>query len=86
VVSFEPRPLYPRGKSPRYSLDRKLGGPQNRSGRGGEENNSQLPPGIEPWNPDRPARSPALYRLSHHGSLVEETAYINYCSDTFFLS
>jgi hypothetical protein len=27
--------------------DRTLGGPQNRSGRGGEEKNSQPPPGIE---------------------------------------
>jgi hypothetical protein len=28
VVSFTSRPLYPRGKSPRYPLDRKLGGLQ----------------------------------------------------------
>jgi hypothetical protein len=34
------RPLYP--------LDRRLGGPQSRSGRGGEEKNSHFPPGIEP--------------------------------------
>jgi hypothetical protein len=26
----------------------RLGGPQSRSGRGGEEKNSQPPPGIEP--------------------------------------
>jgi hypothetical protein len=32
VVSFTPRPLYHRRKSPRYPLDRRLGGPQNRSG------------------------------------------------------
>jgi hypothetical protein len=37
VVSFTPRPLYPRGKSPRYPLDRRLGGSQNQSGRRGEE-------------------------------------------------
>jgi hypothetical protein len=37
VVSFTPRPLYPRGKSPRYPLDRRLGGLQSRSGRLGEE-------------------------------------------------
>jgi hypothetical protein len=48
VVSFTPRPLYPLGKSPWYPLDRRLGGPQSRSGRGGEEKNSQPPPGIEP--------------------------------------
>jgi hypothetical protein len=48
VVSFTPRPLYPQGKNPRYPLDKRLGGPQSRSGRGGSEKNSQLPPGIEP--------------------------------------
>jgi hypothetical protein len=30
VVNFTPLPLYPRGKSPRYALDRRLGGPQSR--------------------------------------------------------
>jgi hypothetical protein len=66
VVSLTPRPLNTQGNSPRYPLDRRLGGPQSRSGRGGEEKNSQPPPGIEPLNPDRPARNPALYRLSYH--------------------
>jgi hypothetical protein len=33
VVSFTPLPLYLRWKSPRYPLDRRLGGPQSRSGR-----------------------------------------------------
>jgi hypothetical protein len=37
VVSFTPRPLYPQGKTSWYPLDRRLGGPQSRSGRGGEE-------------------------------------------------
>jgi hypothetical protein len=37
----------PPGKSPCYPLDRRLGGPQIRSGRGGEEKNSKPPPGIE---------------------------------------
>jgi hypothetical protein len=31
VVSFTPLPLYSRGESPWYSLDRKPGGPQSRS-------------------------------------------------------
>jgi hypothetical protein len=42
VVIFIPRPLYPQGNSPWYPLDRRLGGPQSRSGRGGEEKNFQL--------------------------------------------
>jgi hypothetical protein len=32
-----PWPLYRRGKRPRYPLDRRLSGPQSRSGRRGEE-------------------------------------------------
>jgi hypothetical protein len=38
----------PPGKEPRYPLYRRLGGPQSRSGRGGEEKNSQPLPGLEP--------------------------------------
>jgi hypothetical protein len=48
MVSFTPRPLYPQGNSPWYPLDRRQGGPQSRPGHGGEEKNSQPPPGIEP--------------------------------------
>jgi hypothetical protein len=33
VVSLTPRPLYPWEKSPRYPLDRMVGGPQSRSTR-----------------------------------------------------
>jgi hypothetical protein len=48
VVSCTPRSLYARGKSPRYPLDRGLGGPQNRSGR---------------WHcRELTANSPSLYR------------------------
>jgi hypothetical protein len=47
----------PQGKSPLYPLDRRLGGPPSRSGRDGEEKNSEPSPGIEPYNPDRLARS-----------------------------
>jgi hypothetical protein len=42
-----PAALPPR-KEPWYPLDRRLGGPQSRSGRGGEEKNSQPLPGLEP--------------------------------------
>jgi len=41
VVSFTPLPLYPSKKSPRYSLDRRLGEPESQSGRGSEE--KQIP-------------------------------------------
>jgi hypothetical protein len=65
-----PLPLYPQGKSPRYPLDRRLGGPQSCSVCS-EEKNSQPPPGIEPQNPDRSVRSPELYRLSYHGAKIK---------------
>jgi hypothetical protein len=38
----------PQGKSPWYPLVSRLDGLQSRSERGGEEKNSQPPPGIEP--------------------------------------
>jgi hypothetical protein len=41
-VSLTPRLIYPQGKRPSYPLDRRSGGPQSLSGRGGEEKNSQL--------------------------------------------
>jgi hypothetical protein len=68
VVSFTRRQFYPQRNNPPYHLDRRLGGPQSRSGRSGEEKKSQPPPRIEPQNPDRPARSQSLYRLNYHGS------------------
>jgi hypothetical protein len=43
-----PQPSYPQGKRPWYPLDRRLVGPQSRSERGGEEKNTQPPPGLEP--------------------------------------
>jgi hypothetical protein len=47
VVNFTLQPLYPQGKSPWYPLDRRLGVPHSRSGRGGEEKISQPLPGLE---------------------------------------
>jgi hypothetical protein len=43
-----PAALYPRGKSPRYPLYRRLGGPQTRSGRRGYRKNPLPLWGIEP--------------------------------------
>jgi hypothetical protein len=78
VASFTPRQLYSQENSPWYPLDRRLGGPQSRSGRDDEEKNSQPPTGIEPQNPDHLARSPALYRLSYHGSFLWKTNVHHY--------
>jgi hypothetical protein len=47
VVNFRICPLYSQGKSPWYPLDRRLDGPQSRSGCSGEEKNSQPLPGLE---------------------------------------
>jgi hypothetical protein len=38
----------PPGKSPWYPFDSRLGGSQSPSGRGGEEENTQPTPGLEP--------------------------------------
>jgi hypothetical protein len=48
--------FYPRRKSPLYSLDRWLGGPQNRSGRCGEEKH------LAPARNSTPAVQPAARR------------------------
>jgi hypothetical protein len=43
VVSFTPRPLYPRGMRHRYPLDRGLGGSQTQSWHGSEEKKNSCP-------------------------------------------
>jgi hypothetical protein len=48
VVSFTSLPLYPQRKSLCYLLGRRMCGPQNRSGRGGEDKNSRPLPELEP--------------------------------------
>jgi hypothetical protein len=40
--------LYPQGESPWYPLDRRVDGPYSRSGQGGEGEDSQPLPGLEP--------------------------------------
>jgi hypothetical protein len=57
-------------KSPWYPLDRRLGGPQSRSGRGVEEKDSKSPPGFEPPSSDRRDRSQSLYQLSYPDSYI----------------
>jgi hypothetical protein len=57
----------PPGKSLRYQLTRRIGGPQNRSGRNGEEKNLFSLPEIEPRLLGCPARS--LFTSYRHDSL-----------------
>jgi hypothetical protein len=48
MVSFTHRPPYSQRKIPRYPPNKRLGGPQNKSGRGGEEKDSKPLPVLEP--------------------------------------
>jgi hypothetical protein len=59
----------PPGKEPWDTLDRRLGGSQNRYGYGGEEKNSQPLLGLKP--PDHPARSPAVYHWAVLASITK---------------
>jgi hypothetical protein len=59
-----PASLLP-GKEPQYPLDRRVGGPQSRSGHGGEEKNSQPLPGLEP-----PIIQPVAQRCTTELSLL----------------
>jgi hypothetical protein len=77
VVSFMPLPLYPQGKSSRYPLDRRLGGPQSRCGRHGETK-IFAPPGLKPRSLGRPARSQSLYRLRYHSYKKNVVTLNNY--------
>jgi hypothetical protein len=81
VVSFSLQPLYSRGKKPRYRLDRRLGGPQSRSGRGGEENildptgtRTAIP---QSSSPQPVARPTALSRLPTKAMAVKITAFVS---------
>jgi hypothetical protein len=66
VVSFMPLPIYPRGKSPWYPLDTRLGGSQIRSGQFGEEKILDLP-GLELWPLSRQA---AASRYTDYATLA----------------
>jgi hypothetical protein len=69
-----PQPLYPQGKSPWYPLDRRLGGPQSRSGHGIEEKNSQPPLGLE-------ARSSSPYSVAILPELPQLLVVLAYCME-----
>jgi hypothetical protein len=78
----------PRGKVPRYSCDRRMCGPQSRSGRGGGEKNSQPPPEIEPPKLDRPARSPSVLgnmKVRSWGNLRWQNVHNRFCENLSFI-
>jgi hypothetical protein len=64
-LAVHPGRFTPQGKSSRYPLDRRLGGPQSRSGCCGEEKNSQPLLGLEPLiiQPVAQRYTPELSRL-----------------------
>jgi hypothetical protein len=70
VINATPRPLYPPGKT-RYTLYRRLGEPQGRSGQAREISPR---PGFDP--PARPARSQSLYRLNYPHPYIYIYLYI----------
>jgi hypothetical protein len=77
VVSFTPRPLYPEGKSPWYPLDRRLGGPRAVLDAVVKR---KIPSSRRESNPRTPIvqpRSPALNRLSYHGSMDTKCSNIH---------
>jgi hypothetical protein len=59
MVSLTPRPLCSQGKSPQYTLDRRLGEPRNRPGHHGEEKRS-----LATARNRTPAIDPVAYRYN----------------------
>jgi hypothetical protein len=81
VVSFTLRPLYPQGKRPWHPLDGGLGGPQSRSGRGGEEKTSQPLPGLE-LPTIQPVAQCSYYIMSRYRHICNKHGQLNqqnYC-------
>jgi hypothetical protein len=81
LASFTPRPLHPRERKPRFPLDRRLGGPQSRSGRRGEETILTLP-GLERRPLGRPIRSQSLYRRCYPGTWCKLLTVVCPTADT----
>jgi hypothetical protein len=68
MISFTLLPLYLRVKSPWYPLDRRLGGTQSRSGRGGEDR-KKVPAPARNQTQVVQSISQSLYWLSYRGLL-----------------
>jgi hypothetical protein len=84
-VRFTPRPLYPQWKCPGYPLDRRLGGPQSRSG-------EKSPALAGTRTPDHPAHSTALelsQPLDARGEILSAilcTVYMVHCCKSYRLA
>jgi hypothetical protein len=76
MVSFTPRPLYPQRKSPRYSLDRRTGEPQCRSGQRGEHFQSYRDSNCEPS-----VVQPVASRYANC-AIIRYTVYVIFISNT----
>jgi hypothetical protein len=83
MVNFTPRPIYPQGKSPWYPLDRRLGRPQNHSGHGGEEKNSQPQP--QPVAEPRIIQPVAQLYTTQLSRLIGIGFYVQYINIKTFL-
>jgi hypothetical protein len=77
VVSFTPRPPYSRGNSRRYPLNRRLGGSQRVSRRGGKRKFLTLP-GMKLRPLTHPVLSQSLYWLCYLGYLNKNRTVDNF--------
>jgi hypothetical protein len=85
VVSFTLRPLYPQGKIPHYPLNRRLGGPQSRSGHCWEERYLLPLLGIEP-QPSNLKPVTILTEPFPVGKLQNNTTTTSFPFSCYFLS
>jgi hypothetical protein len=77
VVSFTPLSLYPRGKSPRYPMERRL---DPSAGLDDVERRKLLTlPGLELRPLGRPARNQSVYRLRYPGSMLSRIMTVLIC-------
>ena len=77
-----PRPgRFTPGKESRYPLYRRLGGPQDQSGRF-----RKISPSTGIRSPDRPTRSESLYRLSYPGPYASNAYELNSLTLSFPLN
>jgi hypothetical protein len=86
VVSFTPLPLYTRGKSPRYPLDRRLGGPESRSGIREDNSWPYWDSNSDPSVVQPDYAIPALYTLYMCCIYIEWSNNAAGCSNTIFLN